>query len=50
MTPSNNAAAIYNNPDHEDGINNAQSYTDATESPFADKWDTAMTEELDAIG
>lgn len=50
MTPINTAPGIYNNPDHEDGSDDAQSNTDATESPFTDKWDTAMTEELDAIG
>jgi hypothetical protein len=44
------AAAISNNHDHEDGINNPKSYKAATESPLADKWDMAMKEELDAIG
>jgi len=41
------AAAI--SDDHEDGIDPA-SYSAATESPLAEKWDTAMKEELDAIG
>jgi len=47
MIPIYAAAAISN--DHEDGID-PKSYKAATESPLADKWDTAMTEELDAIG
>ena len=42
------AAAI--SDDHEDGINDPKSYKAATESPLADKWDTAMKELLDAIG
>jgi hypothetical protein len=36
--------------DHEDGIDDPKSYKAATEPPLADKWDTAMTEEFDAIG
>jgi len=44
------AAAISDNHDHEDGIDNQKSYKAATESPLAEKWDTAMKEELDAIG
>jgi len=36
--------------DHEDGIDNSMSYKAATESLLANKWDTAMKEELDAIG
>ena len=42
------AAAI--SDDHEDGIDDLKSYKAATESPLADKWDTSMKEELDAIG
>jgi len=42
------AAAI--SDDHEDGIDDPKSYKAATESPLADKWDTVMKEELDAIG
>jgi len=41
------AAAISN--DHEDAID-TKSYKAATESPLAEKWDTAMKEELYAIG
>jgi hypothetical protein len=41
------AAAI--SDDHEDAID-PKSYKAATESPLANKWDTAMKEELDAIG
>jgi hypothetical protein len=36
--------------DHEDGIDYPKSYKAATESLFADKWDTAMNEAFDAIG
>ena len=42
------AAAI--SDDHEDGIDDQKSYKAATESPLADKWDTALNEEFDAIG
>ena len=42
------AAAISN--DHEDGIDDPKSYKAATESSLAENWDTAMKEELDAIG
>jgi hypothetical protein len=48
MIPIYAAAEI--SDDHEDGIDNPQSYKAATESPLADRWDTAMKEELDAIG
>ena len=41
------AAAI--SDDHEDAID-PMSYKAATESPLAEKWDTAMKEDLDAIG
>ena len=47
MIPIYAAAAISN--DHEDGIDNPKSYKAATESPLADKWDTAMKEELDDL-
>ena len=47
MIPIYAAAAI--SDDHEDAID-PKSYKAATESPLADKWDTAMKEELDAIG
>jgi len=50
MIPIYAAAAISDNHDHEDGIDDPKSYKAATESPLADKWDTAMKEELDAIG
>jgi len=43
------AAAVISD-DHEDGIDNPKSYKAATESPLTNKWDTAMKEELDAIG
>jgi hypothetical protein len=48
MIPIYAAAAI--SDDHEDGIDDPKSYKAATESPLTDKWDTAMKEELDAIG
>jgi len=47
MIPIYAAAAI--SDDHEDGIDDPKSYNAATESPLAEKWDTAMKEELDAI-
>jgi len=47
MIPIYAAAAI--NDDHEDGIDDPKSYKAATESPLADKWDTALKEELDPI-
>jgi hypothetical protein len=43
-------AAIFNNHDHQDGIDDAKSYQVALESPLAGKWDMATKEELDAIG
>jgi len=49
MIPIYSAAAISNNHDHDDGIDQ-KSYKAAAESPLADKLDTAMKEELDAIG
>jgi hypothetical protein len=48
MIPLYAAGAISNG--HEDGIDDPKSYKAATESPLAEKWDTAMKEELDAIG
>ena len=42
MLPIYAAAAISNNHDHEDGIDDPKSYIAATESPLANKWDTAM--------
>jgi len=50
MIPIYAAAAISNNHDHEDGIDDPKSYTSVTESPLAEKLDTAMKAELDAIG
>ena len=50
MIPIYAAAAISDNHDHEDGIDDPTSYKAATESPLAEKWDTAMKEELDTIG
>jgi len=47
MIPISAAAAI--SDDYEDAID-SKSYKAATESPFAEKWDTAMKEELDEIG
>jgi len=41
------AAAI--SDEYPDGID-PKSYKTATESPLAEKWDTAMEDELDAIG
>jgi hypothetical protein len=48
MIPIYAAATI--SDDHEDGIENLNSYKTATESQLAEKWDTLMKEELDAIG
>jgi len=50
MIPVYAAAVISNNHDHEDGIDDPNSDKAVTESPLAEKWDTAMKEELDAIG
>jgi len=50
MIPMYAAAAISNNHDHEDGIDDPKSYKAATESTLTEKWDTAMKEDLDAIG
>jgi hypothetical protein len=46
MIPIDAAAAISDN--YQTGIN-PKSYEAATESPLAEKWHTAMNEELDAI-
>jgi hypothetical protein len=48
MIPIYAAAAISN--DHEDGIDDPKSYKPSSMSQLADKWDTAMKEQLDAIG
>jgi hypothetical protein len=48
MIPIYAAAAISDY--HEDGIDDSKSYKAATESLLADKWETAMKAELDAIG
>jgi len=48
MIPIYTAAAICDN--HEDGIDDPKSYKAATESLFAEKWDTAMHEEIHTIG
>jgi hypothetical protein len=42
-------AAVAISDDHKDAIN-PNAYKAATESLLTDKWDTAMTEELDAVG
>jgi len=47
MVPIYAAAAI--SDDHEDALD-PKSYKARTESPLAEKWDTAMKEESDAIG
>jgi hypothetical protein len=44
------AAAICNNHNHEDGINDPMSYKAATQSLPADTWEMAMQDELDTIG
>jgi len=44
------AAAISNNYDHEDGIDDPKSYEEVTESPLDEKCDAAPKEEFDAIG
>jgi hypothetical protein len=43
-------AAVAISNDHEDGIDDPRYYKVATESLLADKWDTAMKGQLDAIG
>jgi hypothetical protein len=43
------SAAVVISNDQEDGINNPKSFTAATQSPLAEKWETAYKEELDAI-
>jgi hypothetical protein len=48
MIPIYAAAAISDH--HDDGIDNPNSYKAATVSPLTDKCDTAMDEELNAIG
>jgi len=50
MIPIYAAAAISNNHHHKDGIDDPKFYKAATESPLANKWDTAMKEQLNAIG
>jgi len=50
MIPIYAAAAISNNHHQEDRLDDPKCYEAATESPLADKWDTVMTAELDAIG
>jgi len=50
MIPIYAGAVISNNHNHEDVIDDPKSYIAATESPLAEKWDTAMKEDLDAIG
>ena len=50
MIPIYAAAAISNNHDHKDCIDDPKSYKAATESPLANKCDMAMKEELHAIG
>jgi len=44
------AAAISDNQNHEDGIDDPKSFKAATESLIAEKWDKAMKEQLHAIG
>jgi hypothetical protein len=44
MIPIYAAAAISNNHDHEDGINDPKSNEVATESLLSEEWDTAMNE------
>jgi hypothetical protein len=48
MIPIYYPAAILNNHDHKNGIDDPKSYTAATESLLTKKWDTAMKEELEA--
>jgi len=50
MIPIYAAAAISDDYHQEDGIDDPRSYKASTESPLADKWDTAMKDEFDAIG
>jgi hypothetical protein len=49
MIPNYAVAAISDNDDHQDAID-PRFFKAATKSPLAKKWDTAMKEELDAIG
>jgi len=48
MIPIYTAGVI--SDDHEDGIEEPKSYKAATESPLAEKWDTVMKSEVNAIG
>jgi len=48
MIPLSAAAAISDNDDHKDAIDR-KSYKASTESLLAEKWDTAMKQELDEI-
>jgi hypothetical protein len=50
MIPIYVEAAISNNHNHDDGIDDAMSYKPATESLLTEKWDTAISGELDEIG
>jgi len=50
MIPIYTDAAISNNHDLEDGIDDPKSYRAATESLPAKKWDMVMKEELNVIG
>jgi hypothetical protein len=49
MIPICTAAAIPNNHDLENGIDDSTSYKAATKASLAEKWDMAMKEALDAI-
>jgi hypothetical protein len=42
-------AAISDNNDHDDGIDDPKSSKSATKSVLPEKWDMAMNEEVDAI-
>jgi hypothetical protein len=48
MIPIHAVAEISDN--HEDGIDDPKCYKAVTESPLAEKWDTAMKVKLDVIG
>jgi len=50
IIPIHAAAAISDNHNHEDGIDDPKSYKEATDSLLAKIWDTAMKEQLHAIG
>ena len=45
VIPIDARAAISNNHNHEDGIDNPQCYNAATKSPLAEQWDMVMKQQ-----